>query len=259
MSIQTYDELIARVGSGHAAAWPYYHDGQVTTGVLGGNNTSLLRIGSVPALPTLPSGVTAYIPTCITGAIAIISSGRTYLFCEVIDMGSLNISTNVFTDGAAFPTRTELGASNATWGPVFVEFETALGGTPGNLTVTYVDQDGNTAETTTAQTMSATNPNIGTTGFIVFNSPDIGARDITGAARTGGTAPTGTLRFWGILPICFIPVVSTGTIPPYSFHTQGFNWVSLGAGAQIRIFSFTGTTSHGGVSVIGKIDIVGDN
>ena len=259
MGVTSYDNLIARVGNSYYANWPFYGDGQVTTGLLGGNNFSLQKVGTAPILPTLPSGVSAYIPTAIKAAAAIITSPRTLMFCEVIDMGSLNISTNVFTDGSAFPTRLELGTSRQTFGPIFVEFETALGGTPGSLTVTYVDQDGNTAETTAAQTMSATNPNIGTTGWIVLNSPDVGAQDITTAARSGGTTPTGTVRFWGILPIAYFTLNSNGSGYIYAFHTQNFNWSSLGASTSIRIFSWSGATAPGGYAICGSIDIIGDS
>jgi hypothetical protein len=177
------------------------------------------------------------------------------LVAELINLGSLNISTNVFTDGSAMPTRTELNASNATASPIIAEITTALNATPGNVTVTYVDQDGNTAEATTAQALPVSGP-IHDAGYIALNGQDWGARDITTATRTGGTTPTGTVKFWGLLPLALIsstPVAQQAV--KANLLTGDFNLSRLGAGATIGVFSNSSATR----AMLGDVYFIGDS
>jgi hypothetical protein len=259
MAVASYDDLISRVGSNYAATWPFYGELQSTTGLLGGNNQALQRLGYARTLPSYPSGVTGYIVTAVQGAISLSSVTRTILVCQCVNLGSLDISTNTFTDGSSMPTITELGSSVTSWGPVFVEYITALGGTPGSLTITYVDQDGNSAETSAAQAMSATNPNPGTVGWIVLNSGDVGVRDITTAARSGGTTPTGTVKFWGVLPICQISTTGLGAFYIEPMLTQDFMWANLPEGSDIRLFNYSGGTSIAATAMSGILNIIGDS
>ena len=259
MAVTTYDGLIARVGANYSATWPFYGELQSTTGLLGGNNQALQRLGYARDLTSYPTGVTGYIATAIQGAISISSTVRTLFVCQCINLGSLDTSSNVFTDGSAMPTITELGSSVSSYGPVFVEYMNTLGGTPGSITITYVDQDGNAAETSAAQTMSATNPNPGTTGWIVLNGTDWGVRDITTAARSGGTSPTGTVQFWGILPIAQISVGGTGSSYIEPMITQDFMWSDLPQNSVIRVFNYSGGTSVAGTAMTGIINFIGDS
>ena len=178
------------------------------------------------------------------------------LFCRLIDMGSLNISTNTFTDGSAFPTRTELGTSNSTWGTVLIEIEAALNSTPGNLTITYVDQDGNTAEATTSRTLTASSL-AGSVAPMVFNTEDIGARDITTASRTGGTSPTGTLRFWGLDILTAVINVGTTSGEGFDLLTSKFSPVFLGATDQVSIICCNPTAAN--TRVVGALNFIGDS
>ena len=258
MAIATYDDIVSRTFSNWHANWLYYGEVVATTAAFGGNSFALVAIGDVKALPSLPSGVSAYIPTCFQGAIGTVTTPRTMLLCEVFDLGSLNIAGPTFTDGGTFPTRTELGSSRDTFGPVFVEITTGLNSNPGNYTITYVDQDGNSAETTTSQALPVSGA-ARSVGFVPLNTGDVGVKDITAANRTGGTSPTGVLKFWGVIPVAYCANGQGGTIFTYPFHTQTFNWVKLDAGAQLRCFAFGGVTTHGPHTIAGCIDIVGDS
>lgn len=252
MSLQTYNDFINRVGGNFTLEEPIYGDLSVgtTTTALGGINGTYQLNGYSRTLPTLPSGVTAYIPTRVS---LIGSATYAYMLCKAINMGSLDLATPTFTDGAAFPTVTELGVSRQTSGAIFMEVTTALNSAPGSITVTYVDQDGNTAETTTAQALAASSVT-GSAGWILLNSPDWGVRDITTATRTGGTTPTGVVKFWGLIPIAFLTSVSG-----FDFRnllTHSFNPIRLGAGDNIRLFGWSGNP---GKTVLGDIFYIGDN
>jgi hypothetical protein len=258
MAVSSYNDIIARIGSGYAAKWPFYGEAQVTVGLVGAGNTSIQKIAYARTMPSLPTGVSQYLLTAVQGhhGVGVV---RTTMVCEVIDLGSLNIAGPTFTDGTTFPTRTELGSSRQTYGPIFAEVTTALNATPGSIAVTYVDQDGNTAETTSSTALPTSNNGIGTTGFILLNSGDIGAQDITTATRTGGTTPTGVIQFWGILPLCYAATSSTGAIFIQPMLTNGFMWARFGADAKIRIFETTGGTTTAASSLAGVLDIVGDS
>ncbi len=162
------------------------------------------RMAAFRSLPgTLETGVTAYIPTEIFAHTST-NQGGGIIVGELINFGSLNISTNTFTDGSAMPTRTIFNTSTAMCSPIFMEVEVALNATPGTLVVTYVDQNGNTAEASTSHTLTAS-AIPGSTSTVVLNTTDWGARDVTNAVRSAGTTPTGTIRFWGIVPIAIVP------------------------------------------------------
>lgn len=259
MAVASYNDLIARVGNNYVANWPFYGETAATTGIFGGCNMALQRIGHGRTLPSLPSGVTGYIATAAQGLILTSSSLRTVFVCECINLGTLDISTPTFTDGSAMPTQTVLGSSINTYSSVLVEVTTALNATPGSFTVTYVDQSGNAAETTTAQTLPTTNNGIGCAGWVNLNTGDVGVRDITTATRTGGTTPTGVIKFWGILPICQLCTAGGGTIYVEPMLTQDFMWAKLSAASDIRLFSFSGGSSIVGTAITGSISIVGDS
>lgn len=258
-AVATYDELVARALAGYHANWPIYGETTATAGIIGGNY-SIVGLGSVKTLPALPSGVSGYIPTCLQSAVGLVSVPRIMMYCEVINLGSLDISGPTFTDGDAFPTRMVLGTSRQLSGPVFCEIENAaLAAAPGSMTITYVDQDGNAAETTASLALPTTNANPQTVGPIPLNTGDVGVRDITAATRTGGTTPTGTLRFWGIIPIAYAASGGGGCQFIYPMHTQAFNWSKLYGGSKLRVFTFGAATSHTAHGMFGCIDIVGDS
>lgn len=257
-SVASYNDLINRVAGNFTLNEPFWGELQSSTGILGGNQAALALISLQRDTPSLPAGVTSYIPTTIGGAWSA-SSGYPLLVCQCINLGSLDISGPTFTDGSQMPTVTELGVSRQTSGMVLMEITTALGATPGAITITYVDQNGNAAETTTAQNLPVTNPNIHTVGAIVLNAGDIGVRDITSATRTGGTAPTGVVKFWGCLPIALCCSDGSGNIFTENLLTNTFLLSQLPAATKIAYFAYGGGNSITARAVHGNMYIIGDS
>lgn len=198
-----------------------------------------VRIGT---LPTLPVGKTYYMPTYIdlTGS----ANNTTYSIYKLTSFGSLNIATPTFTDGSAAPTVTEGGVSRQIPSAVLAVVTTALNATPGSITITYRDQDNNTAETTASITLTASVV-AGTAAFLNLNAGDWGALDITAATRTGGTSPTGVIEFFHVQPVCTLVTPGTSaTIPVFNFLTDNPRLIKFVAGEKFAIVG-TGTAARG--------------
>lgn len=204
---------------------------------------------------SLPSGITSFIPSTLYVNSTV--SSDVIMLAEMLDMGSLNIATPTFTDGSAWGTKTELGASINMASAILMEVTAALNATPGTITVTYVDQDGNTAETTASITPTASAV-AGTGGYVPLNTGDWGARDITTATRTGGTTPSGTIRFWGVRPlVTMTPKLGTAVTSPgimKSLLTAPFNMQKLGTSTVLRII---GSANAG--AMMGNLVLLGDD
>lgn len=257
MPITTVQGLLSRISNQFDKNSIIYLDNattRTTTWNASSQNVSAPRLAYVETVPSpLETGVTAYIPTEINIST---SSSMPAMFCELIDMGNINLGTNTFTDGAAAPTRTYLGTSRQLPVSVWIECTTATNVSPGNMTITYVDQDNNTAETTSALavTGSATR---GSGSFATLNGNDWGVLDITAAAQSGGTTPSGVLKFWGVIPIAY---VLPGASLSFESITEIFpdcgNFVRLAANSQLAVISVGTTTA---ASTFGNIRYVGDN
>lgn len=256
--IASYDDIITRVGGNYYACEPIYGESQASTGIFVTNTGPMCHLFDTVPLPSpLPTGVAAYVPTFIQARVET-AAGFGVIFAQTINLGSLNIGTNTFTDGSAFPTVTELGNSNATWGPVLAEITTGLNATPGSFTFTYIDQDGNAAETISAVTLPTTNNGIRTVGWIPLNTGDVGVRDITAAAQSGGTTPSGVIKFWGIRPIGqSFTTTSLGLFMSENLLSSGFIWSELGAGEQIVGFSVINGTAQAAKAASGSIYYIG--
>ena len=224
---------------------------------MGGNSIILQKISPIQDLPSFPTGVTGYIPTSIyveTGS----NTAASILFAQMINLGSIDISgaSGTFTDGSTMPTKTELGVSRKVPGCVFREVTTALNAAPGSLTITYKDQDENTAETTTAQTLGNSSV-VGNSGFIALNSPDTGVTDITAATRSAGTTPTGVIKFWGIIPIGLVShmggAVAFGEYK--NLITSSFIFNRLPASTQLGAFFLNSAAKN----AKGRVYFVGDS
>jgi len=257
-SISSYDDLVNRVGGGFTLNEPFWGELQASTGALGGTQAALALLACQKDTPSLPAGVTSYIPTTI-GGLWSASSGYPLLVCQSINLGTLDISGPTFTDGSQMPTVTELGVSRQTSGMVLMEITTALSATPGAITITYVDQDGNAAETTTAQNLPVTNSNIHTVGAVILNAGDTGVRDITTATRTGGTTPTGVVKFWGCLPIALLCSDATGNIHTENLLTGAFMLSQLPAATKICYFGYGGGNSISARAIHGNMFMIGDS
>jgi hypothetical protein len=251
-AITTPDGLLARISNQYNKQDFSFFNSTAKTAVLASSTVGQRHL-MFRDIPTLESGVTSYIPTELYVQTSV-NTGYLLLFGELIDLGSLDISTNTFTDGNAMPTRTVFNTSTALSSPIIMEVEVALNATPGSIAVTYVDEDGNTAETTTAQAMTASST-VGSFAVITLNTGDYAARDITGAARSGGTTPTGTVRFWGIVPIVFVATGNGSTSNGVAYDLINNGIVRrLPTGAKIA--GFVNHTATG--ATLGMINYVGD-
>lgn len=135
---------------------------------------------------------------------------------------------NIATDPQAISgTPGRYQSTAAKGGFISIHVTTALGaGTP-TLTLTYVDQDGNTAETATAQTIVGSAiarrfpfaSSVGNGWYIPLNSSDNGVRSLTNsdlsAASTGNIdIILGMPVAWIPQPIANMPVVFDASISP---------------------------------------------
>lgn len=90
---------------------------------------------------------------------------------------------------------------------------TALGGTVGTYQMTYVDQDGNTAETNTAQSLVSASiarrfpfaASVGNGWFLPLNTADKGVRKFTAITQSVATG-TGNLQVCTCKPLVWIPI-----------------------------------------------------
>ena len=257
MALTTFNDLIARKAAGY--------EKNITIGNGNGNtrtspvnvsqNLNFTRNIYTEAIPgSLESGVTAYIPvelTTNTQAVMIIG--------ELTNLGSLDISgaSGTFTDGSVMPTRTTPFGSRQVPGMLLMEVTTALSATPGAITVTYKDQDNNTAETSVSMNLIS-NASVGgctAVGVPTLNGSDWGVVDVTAASRTSGTTPTGVIKFWGFTPITTLQPASTG-LGTVEDLISSYKLTRLSAGTILGGFTHNST---GTATIIGNLHIVGDN
>lgn len=199
-AIVNHNELIERITNGdYDSLEPIYGYYPVARNPLLSIGMAAHRGFSTEVIPSsLPTGVTAYLPTQIFGGTNLL--GFFIGVYHMIDLGSIDISTNTFTAGSTMGTTTFGGQTVSRSGVLFAEVTTALNSTPGNLDVTYVDQSGNAAETNTASTL-ATGAPVGSGIFVRLNIGDGAVREVTGANNSSGTSPSGVIKFWGLIPI----------------------------------------------------------
>lgn len=259
MPITKYNDFISQVGAGIWLSQPWWGEVQTATQGLFSSTTNfnVQRCGNFKAFPSLPGGVTGYYVTSVTASSS--TTQLSVLIAKTINLGSIDISgaSGTFTDGSAMPSVTELGVATTYPSIVIAEVVNVLAANPGSISITYVDQDGNAAEASTAQAMTASSvPK--TCGNIELNAGDVGVRDITAATRTGGTTPIGTIKFHGIVPVCLMEVspVSGSIVSVDNLITGGFNIPKFGASDQLIAFILGSTTTK---CCLGDIFVVGDN
>lgn len=259
MALATFDAFLSRIANGYYWRQPIWGQlNSTTTANIAGTTTGTMqRCGDTRAMPALPSGVTGYIPTHVmigssTGA------QLGVLVCKAVNLGTFDIgntTVGTFTDGSAMPQRTVFNtASTYNPGAVLVEVTTATAGTQTSTTVTYVDQDGNTGQTTSFTPV--TSAVAGSTSMLQLASPDWGVRDITAVARSASSGPTGVLRFWGIIPVSFTSNAISGVPVVDNLLTSGINLVELGASDEIKTFVMGATTAK---TMLGEIYLVADD
>jgi len=254
MPLTSYDAIIARIAAGFASREQIDGDTPVAPVNLIGVVGPMHRAASIKSMPTpLPTGVTGYIPTRLHlfGS----QNSDTYLFCKTASLGTLDIAGPTFTleNGGIPPQVTELGVTRTLPTALMIEAITNVTGTPGNLTVTYVDQDGNAQETSPSNVLGA--GQAGTAGFVQLNAPDYGITQLVTATRTAGTTPAGTLRFHAVIPLCLLFYSTTAAVTK-NFFGRDFNPVVLGAGDTLQCFNLLNAVA---LRAMGTITLVGDN
>lgn len=126
---------------------------------------------------------------------------------DTIVFGSFIVGTG-FADGASIPS----GGLRC-----FIKPTANMGPAPLDVTITYIDQFGNPAETTTVSTSVAANTTSGSHIEITLNTGDTGIRDIISVSVVGGTAGDRfNLESWNEgLGKTFQPIVKSNPDPPY--------------------------------------------
>lgn len=251
-SLRSFNDFVTRAGNGFYAKEPFRVEQSVNTVALKGSSIKSVQVSPcIHKLPSLPSGVTGY--RLVSGTLQCQLAGTFYLV-RLINMGDLDISTNVFTAGSAMPTRTEGNVSTQTSGGVILQTPTGLSAVPGSMTSTYIDQNGNAAEATAAITLTA-NAVAGSAVYMAFNGTDFAARQITTASRTGGTTPTGIVRHWGVDGIGGATIIAPGHAAQFNFLTANPSPPLFGAGDEFYIItenSLNARHLHGSLTFIAE-------
>lgn len=126
---------------------------------------------------------------------------------DTVVFGSFVVGTG-FTDGASISG----GGLRC-----FIKPTANIGPAPLDVTITYIDQFGNLAETTAVSTSVAANTTSGSHIEITLNTGDTGIRDIISVSVIGGTAGDRfNLESWNEgLGKTFQPIVKSDPDPPY--------------------------------------------
>ena len=136
------------------------------------------------------------------------------------------------------------------------EITTALSATAHTITVTYVDQDGNTAEAAAAYNAAVsavagrTNTPAGT-WFVTLNSPDTGARYLTNIAQSTITSVTGVSTFFVGHPLALFPLPVANLPFIYDGINSAFNLVRIYDSACLSFMTpniaTTGSITYNGI------------
>lgn len=252
MAILTQNDYIKQIGDVNYSVESFFMSSEGIEVTMGSSVAQICFFTVFTTPGTLLGSNTSY----IVSSVQVQSSSQAgYILASVVNMGNLDLSTNVFTSGSALPTRTELGLSaQPTVSPLFAVCTTALNATPGSFTVTYVDQDGNSSETTAAQTCGNSQP-INGAGVVLLNGNDWGVRSISSAAQTGGTTPSGVLTFYGIKNFICAGQISPSKITCENNLTLPINPVRLGTSETLAMITRKTGTAH---TVTGNIFFVGE-
>lgn len=256
-NLQSYDAFVSRFMAGYGANLPFYADIQTATSatVFTTQYLSIADMGYIEAFPSLPSGVTGYI---VTSAECLSSTpGIPILIAKSINLGSINIGTNVFTSGSTMPTLTEGNNSNQTYSPIIAIVTSTLAAAPGSLTFTYNASDGSIGNSTSALALTVSAGVVRSGGFVALNAGHWGASALTNVVQSGGTTPSGTLQFWGVIPICLIHQGITTNMPAFrNLLTAALNPLRLGASDVIKFFALSSTSAR---NILGTLTVIGDS
>ena len=112
------------------------------------------------------------------------------------------------------------------------EITTALSATAHNITVTYVDQDGNAAEAATAyaapvSAVANRTPTVAGQWFVPLNGTDTGARYLTNITQSTITSVTGVTNWFLGHPLAFMPFAVANIPQVLDGINSAFNLVRI--------------------------------
>jgi hypothetical protein len=162
------------------------------------------------ALPFTPPGGSRE-KFMVSAGVAPLTAGLYLLYDRLLHIGGLSgtlttAQTVQGTTPAPALTRNTGGVGNIAWAEIY----TAIGTTGTTLTMNYVDQDGNSASSTT---------NIGATGFreatrvlrLPLAAGDTGIRSVTSVQLTASTTTAGNFGITIARPLAWVPVGAAGS------------------------------------------------
>lgn len=238
MAIVTVDELVAEGMAGRRGE--LFMDRNIRStrsnpGSGAGAATVASNSCTVEAVPaSLPGGATHVLLEAVE---LHEGSALPIMLYEAFLMGELDYATGTFTDGVVAPTRLAGGLSQQLPLSLWCECATDMV-SQRVVTVTYTDQDGNTGQVSTSHTLTVNS--LKHSGFfVVLAVADVGVLDVTNVTATGGTTPTGTLKFWGVNPITILPTLGAAT--PTNLLAEGVVR-RLEAGTKPRAMRIGGQT-----------------
>lgn len=248
--LRSFDDLISQATSqGMLRRSIYSARAATTSATTTSGSINLCRIPASFTMPTLGGSVTAayftYIRTFYSSANSFVVGGHE------TNLGTLTVSGNSFSAGAAMPTKTIEGSSiqTASIFPVVVATASLTATTP-VLTITYTDQDGNTGQTCTMTLPSS--PGVQTGFFMAphLASGDTGVRAITNMSISTGSA--GTLTVYGVIPQHLGLSGLVGTSNSLDFLQAPFPLVPFVAG-DVLSFYVNGTAANDFYAFLGAV------
>ena len=238
-AFSSLSDLIAEATGGKAQQLLFNKVG--TTGVVGSSNT-LWNVGNTPAaggvagaapggtvnVKSTTGGINFNNPTSgdtthiVFGSVGATQASNTLLVYDRTwsVTQSLN-ATNVAQTGVPSRYQSNTGSDDAKGSFISCEVTTVMSATATNFTITYMDQDGNTAEAGSAQagTVSSAVNRIPLADYrYVLNATDNGVRKVTNVASSG--ANTGVANFFIGHPLAIWP---TGPVANLWQNQDGIN------------------------------------
>lgn len=244
---QTYNDIIKRVSDGYAFDFKFYYENQNNMVQMGNSNFTMSRIGYVKTLPSLPSGVNSY---KLLGGEFFSNTQVGIEVAKMVLLGTLNLATNVFTDGGVMPTQNGIQL----YSTMYIEVLSPTNATPGNVTITFNDRNGASVSSGSVA-MGASAP-IGSGGVIPAPGANVGVTDVTNMVQSGGTTPSGIIAVYGLINLGTLTSRSGTSIPNVLNNlTHAFNYYPLGAGDKIGVFRLGSNVGNAGM---GRLIFLGD-
>lgn len=258
-AFSSLSDLIAEATGGKAQQLLFNKVG--TTGVVGSSNT-LWNVGNTPVaggvagaapggtinVDSTTGGIVFNDPTSgdtthiVFGAVgATVASNTLMVYDRIWSVTQSLNATNVAQTGVPTRYQSNTGSDSSRGSFISCEVTTAMSATATNATITYMDQDGNTAEAGSAQAMtvsSAVNRIPLASFFYVLNSTDNGVRKVTNIASSG--ANTGVANFFIGHPLAIWPCGPVANLwQPQDGINSAFNLAQVKDDACIGFIELT--------------------